>query len=63
MAAGRAERIAGRHDPRPDRIAILDRLLEADVVAVCRADVAHGGEAGVEHRLALPTAVMPRSCR
>ena len=50
MATGRAERIAGGDDPRTDRIAILDRLLEPDVVAVRRADIAHRGEAGIEHR-------------
>ena len=49
MAAGRAQRIAGGDDARADGIAIVDRLLEADVVAIGRADVADGGEAGVEH--------------
>ena len=49
MPAGGAERIAGGDDARADRIAVADRLREADVVAIARADVAHRGEARVEH--------------
>ena len=50
VTAGGADRIARGNDPGADRIAIVDRLLQSDVVAVGGADVAHGGEAGVEHR-------------
>src|SRR3546814_4790842 len=49
MPAGRAERIARRDDARPGRIAGVDRLLEPDIVAVVRSDVAHGRKACTEH--------------
>src|SRR3546814_3466320 len=49
MPAGRAERVARGHDARPGRIARVNRLLQPDVVAVARPDVAHGGETRAEH--------------
>jgi len=48
VAAGRADRVGRGHDARPDDVAGLDRLAQADVVVVGRADVAHGGEPGLE---------------
>jgi hypothetical protein len=55
VAAGRTDGVGGRHDARTGDVALLDALLEGDVVVVRRADVAHGGEAGFEHRLAFAT--------
>src|SRR3546814_7778726 len=49
MPAGRADRIARRDEARPGRIAGVDRLLEPDIVAVVRSDVAHGRKACTEH--------------
>ena len=51
MPTGRAKRIARRDDARPHCIAIFNRLFQADIVAVARAHIAHGGKACLQHRL------------
>ncbi|OIQ63318.1 hypothetical protein GALL_551410 [mine drainage metagenome] len=48
MAAGRADGVGRRNDARPLDIAGVDRLLQADVVVVVGADIADGGEAGLQ---------------
>ena len=48
MAAGRGERVRGRHDPRPRDPALVDRLHIGDVGMIGGADVAHRGEARLE---------------
>jgi hypothetical protein len=50
MAAGGPEGIAGGNDARADDLAFIDRLLEADIVPRIGADIADGGEAGVQRR-------------
>ena len=41
--------MGGGHDPRADHQPFVDRLLVADVGIIVGADVADGGEAGLEH--------------
>ena len=48
MAAGRADGIGRRDDPRPRDPAAVDRLLQPDIVEIVGSDVAHRGEPRVE---------------
>jgi hypothetical protein len=48
VAAGRADRVGGRDDARTGHVALVDRLAQAHVVELGRADVANGGEAGLQ---------------
>ena len=51
MAAGGAERGAAGDDARAGQRAFVDRALQSEVDVVVRADIADGGEAGVERAL------------
>jgi hypothetical protein len=48
MAAGGADRVGRRNDARAGHDALLDALLDGDVVEVGGTHVAHGGKAGLE---------------
>ena len=64
VAAGCAKRMTGRDDPRADRIAGLDRLLQPDVVPLARSDHADGREARIQHvPRSADGARSARSCR
>jgi hypothetical protein len=51
MASRGTKRVARRHDARPNDIAGVDRLLQADIVAVGRTHIANRRETRVEHVL------------
>ena len=53
MPARRAERVVSVDDPRPRDPAFLDPLVDPGNVVVPVADIAHGGETGLEHLLGI----------
>ena len=53
MSAGRAEAVRGIDDAWPLDPALADRLVEPDDVVVVRPEIAHRGEAGLEHALGI----------
>ena len=63
MAAGDSERRPRRDDPRPDDVAIIDRIAQRDVRIIFRAKVSHRCKTCFEGPPCVPRAMQRFACR